>query len=964
MNRNGDNGWTQFSDLNLAYLAELYERYQADPASVDAGTRRRFEQWGPPVVESRSATAVAGRPAAPSPVDQRRLAALMALTTAIRMYGHHAARLDPLGGDPPGDTSLLPETHGLTEADLAALPADLVGGAASQGARNALEAIRALREIYQGTSGYEFEHITNDEERDWLFNAAETGQFAPPSSPIDERKLLELLTKVEAFEKFLHTAFPTQSRFSIEGLEMLVPMLDEVLGAAGRAGTRTVVLGMPHRGRLNILAHVLDKPYEDFIAEFQGGLLRPDFSETGGDRGWTGDVKYHMGGGKEFNGASTGMRVVVPSNPSHLEYVDPVVEGMTRAASERRDQPGPARMDENAALAVLVHGDAAFSGLGVVAETFNLSRLPGYRTGGTVHFIGNNQLGFTATPADSRSTLFASDVAKGYEVPVVHVNADDPVACVAAARLAHAYVHRFHKDVLVDVVGYRKWGHNEGDEPSFTQPRMYAIIGKHPTVRTQWAEQLVRRGVVAAEEAEASMKSAMDRLQSVRRSLPKEAVPEPGKGLDQAGLEAGGVMGGVGDPGPARDLETSMPVEAIQRLNEELLALPEGFNLYPKLKPLLERRRAALAAGEDGRGRIDWGHAEVLAFASILSGGTPIRLTGEDSERGTFSQRHAVLHDVETGARYVPLQRIPSARASFDVWNSPLTEQATLGFEYGYNLEAQEALVLWEAQYGDFVNGAQVFTDTFVTAGRSKWGLTPSLVMLLPHAYEGQGPEHSSARLERFLQMAAEDNLRIANCTTAAQYFHILRRQAKLLELDPRPLVLLTPKSLLRHPLASSSPLELSEGRFAPVIDDAQAGERAASIERAILCSGKVFVDLVAYRQAAADGSPPNVPAAIIRLEELYPFPAEELRSVLDGYPNLREIVWAQEEPRNMGAWTYVAPRLRDLTSGRLPLYYAGRTRRSSPAEGSHDWHVREQKRLVAAAFSPAPEASRVKTEV
>ncbi len=943
----GKSGWVEFSGLNLAYLAELYDRYRADPASVDQATRGFFERWGPPP----SAAPAVAVPTVPS-IECDLLCGAKGLADAVRMYGHHAARLDPLGHEPPGDSALLPETHGLREEDLAALPASVVGGPVSQSAANALEAIGALRRIYQGTLGLEFEHISSSEEREWWIQAVESGRYAPPKDPIDGRRLLERLTQVEAFERFLQTAYPTQTRFSLEGLDMLVPMLDELIGEAAVAGTRSVMLGMAHRGRLNVLAHLLGKPYEQILAEFQGRYLRPDIaSSDASDPGWTGDVKYHLGAGKTVRGSREGeMSVSMVPNPSHLEFVDPVVEGMTRAASERRDRPGPAEVDETTALAVLIHGEAAFVGEGAVAETLNLSRLPGYRSGGTLHIIENNQLGFTTPPEMDRSTLFASDLAKGFEIPVVHLNADDPEACLVAVRLAHAYLERFHKDVVVDLIGYRRLGHNEGDEPSFTQPVMYRAISQHPTVRELWSREMERRGQLSAEEAQGLLRKATERLQEIRRSLPKELPPD-GEEPHLAGLEAGGTTGGLGHAGAAAEIETGVPIGRLRELNDQLLTLPDGFHLHPKLEPLYARRRAALAAEEGSeQRRVDWGHAEALAFASLLAEGTPVRLTGQDTSRGTFSQRHLLLHDVETGDLYCALQRLPASRAAFDVWDSPLSESATMGFEFGYSVQARESLVLWEAQYGDFVNAAQTVIDSFIASARSKWGELESLVLLLPHGYEGQGPDHSSARLERFLQLAAEDDLRIANCTTSGQYFHILRRQAKLLTLDPRPLVLLTPKSLLRHPLAASPPEELAEGRFHPVIDDLDARQDPKSVRRLVLCSGKVYVDLLAARSSPEAGRGPGQ-AAIVRVEELYPFPAEEIERVVEGYPRLQEVVWVQEEPRNMGAWTYVAPRLRDLLGDRLPLLYVGRTRRASPAEGAYEWHRREQQRVVEDAF-------------
>ncbi len=943
--------WTDFTGPNLAYLLELYDRYRTDAVAVDPATRALLERLGPPPAALEVAPAVPRleAPAAPA-IEIAHVAGAVALANAIRAYGHRAARLDPLGSEPPGDADLRAETHGLREEDLAALPAWIVGGPAAEGAGNALAAIRALRAIYQDTTGYEFDHVSNDDERAWLREAVESGRFSPPKDPIDERQLLARLTEVGAFERFLQRAFPGQTRFSLEGLGMMVPMLDELIGAAAEVGTRAVVLGMAHRGRLNVLVHVLGKPYEESIAEFLGRYRRPNVSPSdSGGEGWTGDVKYHLGARKAYRGGEqVEVMVMLAPNPSHLEFVDPVVEGMARAVGEVRNRAGAPERDERAVLPVLIHGDASFPGQGVVAETLNLLGLPGYRTGGTLHLIANNQLGFTTPPELGRSTLYASDLAKGFEIPIIHVNADDPEACIAAIRLAHAYRERFRKDVLVDLIGYRRWGHNEGDEPSFTQPRMYATIAQHPTVRELWAQEMVRRGLVTQDEVQAMLQEAIERLHAIRRSLPEGAADA---NQTTAGLEAGGPAGGLGHAGVAETIETAVPAETLARLNEQLLALPEGFHLHPKLERPFSRRRAVFSGlSSDGEeARVDWAHAEALAFASILADGTPIRLTGQDTSRGTFSQRHLTLHDYQTGATFTPLQALPAAKASFEVWDSPLSEQAVLGFEFGYSVQALDALVLWEAQYGDFVNGAQVIIDQFIISARSKWGQEPALVLLLPHGYEGQGPEHSSARLERFLQQAAEDNLRIANCSTAAQYFHILRRQAKLLAADRRPLVLLTPKSLLRHPLAASPLDELTHGRFHPVLDDSRRLEVTA-VRRLILCSGKVYVDLVSSGKLAPESEPGRA-VAVVRVEELYPFPAAEIAAIVQRYPRLEEVVWLQEEPRNMGAWTFVAPRLRDLLGPRLPLRYDGRTRRASPAEGSHEWHAREQARLVEAAF-------------
>jgi 2-oxoglutarate dehydrogenase E1 component len=957
--------WASFAGPNAAYLADLYDRYRVDPQAVSADVRALFERWGPPPVDGLAA------PAAPT-ADLRLVAGAVALVTAIRAYGHRAAQLDPLGSPPPGDNDLLAETHGIREADLAALPASIVGGPIAQRAANALEAVQALRRIYQGTSGYEFEHVSNDAERTWLREAVESERFRPPHDPIDEWRLLERLTEVGAFERFLHRAFPSQTRFSLEGLGMLIPMLDEIIGAAAEAGTRGVILGMAHRGRLNVLAHVLGKPYEQIIAEFMEHYRRSGISHTGSsDEGYTGDVKYHLGARRAIRGGrQVEMLVTLVPNPSHLESVNPVVEGMTRAYDGRRDQPGPPRQDELANLPLLIHGDAAFPGQGVVAETLNLSGLPGYRTGGTIHIIANNQLGFTTPPELGRSTLYASDLAKGFEIPIIHVNADDPEACLAAARLAHAYRERFRKDVLIDLIGYRRWGHNEGDDPTFTQPRMYAAIAEHPTIRQIWVERLVRRGRVTPEQAERMLQEAIERLHGIRRALQERTADKSVEPPAAAGLEAGGP--GIGSSAAAAAIETAVPLATLRALNEHLTTLPEGFRVHPRLTRLLERRRAVFAAGpgpdggEQGERTIDWAHAEALAFATLLAEGTPIRLTGQDTVRGTFSQRHLVWHDMATGATHCALQTLPAARASFEVWDSPLSELAALGFEFGYSIAAPDTLVLWEAQYGDFINNAQVIIDQYLASAKAKWAQEPALVLLLPHGYEGQGPEHSSARLERFLQLAAEDNLRIANCTTAAQYFHILRRQARLLDRDRRPLVLLTPKSLLRHPLAASPIEAFTAGRFQPVLDDPWARERPQDVRRLILCSGKVYVDLVEAGKLAERADSAARALAVARLEELYPFPAAELSRIIAAYPRLEEVVWLQEEPRNMGAWTYVELHLRELLGDRLPLRYVGRPWRASPAEGSRDWHTKEQARLIAAALAldQAPAAEGLAREV
>ncbi|MDE3156414.1 MAG: 2-oxoglutarate dehydrogenase E1 component [Acidobacteriota bacterium] len=915
-------GWQDFEGINQGFVLELYERYQQDPHSVDPATRAVFERWAPPAAE----------PPPAAPAGAANLTAIVGavnLAKAIRLYSHLAAQVDPLGGPPPGDPSLLPATHGVTDDELRALPASLVGGPAVEGAANAYEALVALRRVYASSIGYDFSHIFVPEERDWLRDAVESGRFRAPKMPIDANGLLDRLTQVEAFERFLHRTFPGKTRFSIEGLDMMVPMLDEAIGRACAGGAvRTVFIGMAHRGRLNVLAHIFRKPYAQILAEFKDPT-------RGTDPAWSGDVKYHSGAA--YPDPATGATFIMPANPSHLEAVNPVLEGMARAAVTDATAPGAPRLDEALALPILIHGDAAFPGQGVVAETLNLSRLPGYRTGGTLHIIANNRLGFTARPEQSYSTSYASGLARGFKIPIVHVNADDPEACLEVARMAVAYRARFQRDFLIDLVGYRRYGHNEGDEPSFTQPLLYRKIATHPTVRERWARVLVDRGIVSAAWVAERNQQYLDRLQTVLESLkPEQDLIEP--------------IPAPAPPAAARKARTAVPLETLAALNAAALAVPAGFSVHRKLEKQRERRHHLFDAPDDRT--VDWASAEELAFASILADGVPIRLTGEDVQRGTFSQRHAVLHDVETGRPFTPLQAIPQARASFEIHDSPLSENAAIGFEYGLNVQAPDRLVIWEAQYGDFINGAQVMLDEFVTSARAKWGQKPSLVLLLPHGLEGTGPDHASARPERFLELAADINMRVANCTTAAQYFHLLRRQAALLHTDPLPLVVLTPKSLLRHPAVASTPRDLAEGSWQPVIDDAEARTRATEVRRLVLCSGKVYVDLV-----TSDRRREQPAVALCRVEQLYRFPLPEIEEVLRGYPNLTEVVWVQEEPENMGAWGFVRPQLTALTQDRWPLRYIGRPRSASPAEGWASRHAQNQAAIVEDAFRLGPHA-------
>jgi 2-oxoglutarate decarboxylase len=861
------------------------------------------------------------------PVEElKHFTAAMGLIKAFRHFGHLAAQLDPLGSEPAGDPALDPEPLGLTPEVMARIPAEVlriyVPGA------TLAEAYPNLRATYCGTISYEVEHIGSHEQRLWLRQVIESGQHRRPLTDEERQALLRRLTAVDTLERFLHKAYLGQKRFSIEGLDMLVPMLDLTIELAAADGTREVVLGMAHRGRLNVLAHIVNLPYETIFAEFEGGR---HVEETLTPEGGTGDVKYHHGAEGTYQTQSgKPVAITLAPNPSHLEAVDPVIEGRARAEqTTRRGQE--ARHDPTVALPVLIHGDASFAGQGVVAETFNLARLRGYTTGGTVHLIGNNQIGFTTDPRDERSTDYSSDLAKGFDVPIIHVNADDPEACLAAVRLGMMYREKFRADVVIDVVGYRRHGHNEADEPAYTQPLMYERIRETPTVREKYAARLVAAGVLTTEQAAEGAEQGYQELTRLQQAL-KASLAQASQG---GGAEPQRISR-IENPEP----ETAVPAELLTSLNEQLLSVPEGFTVHPKLKRQLERRREALGTA----GGIEWAHAEALAFASLLVEGTPVRLSGQDTERGTFSQRHLALHDAATGAVYTPIQHLPGARATFELFNSPLSEYACMGFEYGYAVAAPEALVLWEAQFGDFANGAEIVIDQFLIAGLAKWGQTSRLTLLLPHGYEGMGPEHSSARLERYLALGADGNIRVANCTTPAQYFHLLRRQAR--HPDMRPLVIMTPKSLLRLPQAGSGIGELTAGRFRAVLDDPSVAGRRDHVTRLLLCSGKVYYDLL-----AAAGREEVAHIAIARLEMLYPFPATQLAELLGRYPALQEIVWVQEEPRNMGARKFLLPDIRDIAPRAVALRDVSRPERSSPAEGYPAAHQAEQQRIVREAF-------------
>jgi multifunctional 2-oxoglutarate metabolism enzyme len=838
-------------------------------------------------------------------------ARVLQLINIYRVRGHLIADLDPLGrkGARTHD-ELDPAYYGLTIWDLERRFA--TGGLAGTKVMPLADILGVLRDAYSRTIGVEYMHIQEADQKAWIQSRLEGAKVDVP--PEDKRRILERLGAAEAFERFLATKYLGHKRFGLEGAESLIHLLDALLTDAVDAGVDEGVLGMAHRGRLNVLANIVGKSYGQIFREFEGDL-DPALAQG------SGDVKYHLGAtGVHTTPDGRTLALTLAPNPSHLEAVDPVVEGMARA---KQDIKGDA--EHTSTLAVLIHGDAAFAGQGVVAETFNLSGLPGYRVGGTVHVVVNNQLGFTTAAELGRSSVYATDIAKMVQAPIFHVNGDDPEACVRVARLAFDFKREFQKDVVIDMVCYRRHGHNEADEPAFTQPRMYALIDARRSVRKLYTESLINRGDITVEEAEAALAHFQARLEGAFAETHASAPPTSEPAPESPAPE----------PEEHQEPETAAPREQLAEVVSALVDLPEGFTPHPKLVKMIEGRRKSFEAGT-----VDWALAESLAFGTLVLDGTPVRLAGQDSRRGTFSQRHAVLVDHETEEEHVPLSVLGRGRASFRIYDSLLSEFAAVGFDYGYSVAHPDALVLWEAQFGDFVNGAQTIIDQFIVAAEDKWGTESGLTMLLPHGFEGQGPEHSSARLERFLAACAEDNIRVAYPTTAAQYFHLLRRQA--LTRPRKPLVVMTPKRYLRMPASRSPVDELTGGRFHEVLGD--PGE-PGQVRRLVLCTGKVGHELLERRDKT------DAPAAVIRLEQLYPFPGEELRAIVDAHPGA-ELVWAQEEPENMGAWRFVRGRIRRLLGEGAVIRYVGREESGSPASGTQTIHDAEQDELLTSAFA------------
>ena len=922
---------------NAAYIEEQYERYLTDPNSVAAPWREYFASLGgqgdrahgPIVAElaQRGATSASrtGTTTATAPADRDNASAKQAaVSRLIQTYmnrGHLVADIDPLGlMVRPRPRVLDLEYYKLTEADL---DLEFYTGSRNDAIKPRLplrDIFAQLRHIYGGTIGAEFAHVSDTTERLWLHDRFQTGRMREHPAPDARRNILWQLTMAEGLERYLATKYPAQKRFSLEGGDSLIPLLDNLIQRCGGHAVEDVVIGMAHRGRLNVLVNVLGKAPADLFSEFEGQY------DLKGLKG-SGDVKYHKGYSSDLRTAGGNVHVALAFNPSHLEIVDAVVEGSVRARQERR---ADARGDK--VMAVLLHGDAAFAAQGVVMETLQMSQARGFYTGGTVHIVINNQVGFTIShPRDARSTLYCSDVAKMIEAPILHVNGDDPEAVVFSARLALEYRMKFHKDVVIDLVCYRRLGHNEADEPAATQPNMYQVIRSKPTTRHIYAERLVGEGVVSAADVQAM-------AEDYRRGL-DEGKPQVRQALGLIGNKYTVDWSKYLDVDWTEPVRTGVKIELLRELAGRATAYPEGFELHRQVARIVEDRRK-MAAGQLA---VDWGFAETLAYASLLDQGIEIRLTGQDTGRGTFFHRHAVGHDQKTGAAYIPLKHVKPGQPRFRVTDSLLSEEAVMGFEYGYSTTDPNCLVIWEAQFGDFANGAQVVIDQFISSGESKWGRICGLTLFLPHGYEGQGPEHSSARLERFLQLCAENNMQVCVPSTPAQMFHMLRRQ--MLRSFRKPLIVMTPKSLLRHKLSVSAITDLAQGRFMNVIDeidDLQAGQ----VRRVVFCSGRVYFDLLEARRAdeARD-------VALVRIEQLYPFPTEEYATILRRYPNAVDVVWCQEEPQNQGAWYQIRHRLQEALGARQELLYSGRAPGAAPATGIPQLHTAQQHALVAAAL-------------
>ena len=886
-------------------------------------------------LDSTSAVIDIGSSDAEDGVSAEQIVRVERLISAIREDGHQAADIDPLKMLPRADEHLSPQRFGVLPETLAASSHLLAE--ANDEMRPWLanptigEAIAELKSYYCDTIGYEFDHIHSVEERNWLQDQVENQSAMQFMTDAQKRYQLELLTKVESFEKYLHATFPGKRWYGLEGLDALIPLIDQII-LQSAFNVKQIVMGMPHRGRLNALAHLLEQPYESLLTGFlEGRFAHLAAMEAAG---WMTDVKYHLGSRADVDvnqDGSTDIMLRLLPNPSHLEMVDPVVLGAVRATQDEAPDQNDPHLE---AMALLIHGDAAFAGQGVVAESLNLVNLDGYSVGGAIHVIANNQLGFTTQPNEGYSGQYCSDIARGYEIPVVHVNADDLEACSLVAKMAVSYRLKFRKEFVIDLIGYRRHGHNENDEPRFTQPITYGKLEQHPTLREQWANRLIAEEVVSQQEADELVAATFDAL-----STAIKAVDGSGRGSKRQEPADLGLS-----PEPMQGMEypeTAIDEQRLIKLNSQITALPVDFKVHPTVARAFGRRVQAM---DDDASNIDWAHAEALALGSVLQDGIAVRLTGQDCARGTFSHRHAVIWEQNTGRQYSPLEQVEGAK--FSIFNSPLSEAGPVGFEHGYSVFSEASLVLWEAQFGDFVNNAQAVIDEMIVSAKEKWGQDSNLVLLLPHGYEGQGPNHSHAHLERFLDLASSGNMRIANPTTAAQYFHLLRTQAASLS-EPersRPLVVMTPKSLLRHPLAASSINELSSGKFRPIRKFVLSKSGPDKVKRIVLCSGKVFVDLATHPKISIVDD-----IGLIVIEELYPFPEELISEAFESFPNYEDVVWLQEEPRNRGAWDFVRTPIASIVKS--GIRYIGRPRSPSPASGSNWLHRRQQDRLIRIAL-------------
>jgi len=939
------------SGANAAFVEELFRTYLENPDSVDSSWQQFFAKhrdgisaqdlggasWGlkrpHPLPEDDAAPKekdAAGTVLAAADVRAATLDSIRALMMirVFRVRGHLIANFDPLGlHHERYHPELDPKTYGFTEADYDhPIFIDNVLGMETATLREILD---ALHQTYCGNIGVEFMHMQDPAQKAWIQVRVEKGRNQPVFTPLGKRTILERLTDAELFEQFLHVKYPGTKRFGLDGSESLVPAIEQVLKRGSQLGIEEVVIGMSHRGRLNVLANVMNKPFAAIFSEFQGNAAHSD------DFQGSGDVKYHLGASadREFDGKN--VHLSLTANPSHLEVIDPVVLGKTRAKQAQHNDKKRTKV-----MSILMHGDAAFAGQGLVPETLELGGLQGYRCGGTVHFIINNQIGFTTSPKFSRGTPYPSDIAKGIQAPIFHVNGDDPEAVVHIAKIAMEFRQAFHKDVIVDLFCYRRYGHNEGDEPAFTQPLMYKAIAKHPTTREIYAKKLVAEGEMPADAPQAIYDAGMKRLDDNFKAAP-DYKPSKVDWLE-------GAWDGIGlaTDGKRRG-ETGVPRKTLLKIGETLARVPEAINVNSKIVRQLKAKQKMFATG-DG---IDWGTAEALAFGALLWEGVPVRLSGQDCTRGTFSHRHAALVDQDTEEKYYPLDHVKDGQAAFEVLDSPLSEAGVLGFEYGYTMTEPNVLVLWEAQFGDFANGAQVIIDQFIASAESKWMRMSGLVLLLPHGHEGQGPEHSSARLERYLQLCAEDNLQVANCTTPANYFHILRRQIN--RSFRKPLILMTPKSLLRHKRAVSTLKEMEKGStFHRVLPDPMKLVAGKKVKRVVLCSGKIYYDLEQERAARKIRD-----VALVRVEQLYPFPADSITEQLQKYPNA-DVVWCQEEPKNMGAWTFLDRRMETVLAemkhkAAWPAY-VGRAEAASPATGLLRTHNQQQAEIVDTALTPS----------